>query len=125
MILWEDLISEGDAFGLIPCGLAARDSLRTGAALPLSHQDIGNWPFCRHPWPFALPWDDTGKSFTKPFVGSRDKPDGFKPRGLSCGFVKISENLATGSIVFLKDKNRHLRAMIVDEIRPDRTAETP
>jgi aminomethyltransferase len=56
--------------GLIPCGLAARDSLRTGALLPLSHQDIGAWPFINHPWHFALPFNSDQTGFTKEFVGA-------------------------------------------------------
>ena len=67
--LWETLLDAGRAFGLIPCGLAARDSLRTGAVLPLSHQDIGPWIYTRHPWPFALPLSADGSGFTKPFLG--------------------------------------------------------
>jgi len=186
--LWEDLLSAGKAFGLIPCGLAARDSLRAGAVLPLSHQDIGHWPFCDNPWSFALPWDTGGKAFTKSFIGSQalldaentaftrpyagfdlrkiadpektsvvnesgetigtvltcvtdmgigrvegrifslaspDKPDDFKAKGLCCGFVKISANLPAGSIIYLEDSRRKLKVMIVDDIRPDRTARRP
>lgn len=67
--LWEMLLEAGREFGLIPCGLAARDSLRTGAVLPLSHQDIGPWIYTRHPWPFALPLNADGSGFTKPFLG--------------------------------------------------------
>jgi aminomethyltransferase len=37
--------------------------------LPLSHQDIGSWPFAHTPWDFALPWDKEGR-FTKSFIGS-------------------------------------------------------
>jgi aminomethyltransferase len=66
---WQNILEAGDEFGLIPCGLAARDSLRAGAGLPLSHQDIGPWPFINHPWPFALPYDETGTGFTKKFIG--------------------------------------------------------
>ncbi len=43
--IWELLIGRGKGLNITPCGLAARDSLRAGAKLPLSHQDIGNWPF--------------------------------------------------------------------------------
>jgi aminomethyltransferase len=67
--VWETLIEAGKAFGVVACGLAARDSLRTGAVLPLSHQDIGHWPYVNHPWPFALPLDPAGR-FTKTFLGS-------------------------------------------------------
>ena len=34
--LWERLLEAGQASGIKPCGLAARDSLRAGAVLPLS-----------------------------------------------------------------------------------------
>jgi aminomethyltransferase len=33
--LWEQLLAEGAAFGISPCGLGARDTLRLEAALPL------------------------------------------------------------------------------------------
>lgn len=66
---WEILVEAGREFGVIACGLAARDSLRTGAVLPLSHQDIGPWIYAHHPWPFALPFNQAGE-FTKQFLGS-------------------------------------------------------
>jgi aminomethyltransferase len=47
--IWKLLLENGEEFGLIPCGLAARDFLRAGALLPLAHQDIGDWPFVNHP----------------------------------------------------------------------------
>ena len=62
-------MAAGANFGAIPCGLAARDSLRAGAVLPLSHQDIGDWPFCNHPWPFALPYRSGTDEFSKTFLG--------------------------------------------------------
>jgi aminomethyltransferase len=68
--LWEDLLAAGGELGLCPCGLAARDSLRAGAVLPLSHQDIGAWPFAANPWGFALPAAAGGHGFTKPFIGA-------------------------------------------------------
>ncbi|MFH1975444.1 MAG: aminomethyl transferase family protein [Pseudomonadota bacterium] len=182
---WELIIDSGKDMGLIPCGLAARDSLRTGAMLPLSHQDIGPWAFLNHPWPFALPYD--GKfGFSKTFIGSEalekqsnhaahtyafagfdlrkvtvgndtavidqngqslgqvltcvtdmaigrhenrifcisspDKPLGFKPGGLSCGFVKVIKPLDIGRIVRIKDKRREIPVMIADHIRPDCSA---
>ncbi len=69
--LWETAMAAGEEFNGLACGLAARDSLRAGAVLPLSHQDIGPWPFVRHPWPFALPYTDDKTGFTKSFVGDR------------------------------------------------------
>jgi aminomethyltransferase len=68
--VWEMIMAAGEEFGLTACGLAARDSLRTGAVLPLSHQDIGHWPCIRNPWPFALPFKASGDGFTKAFLGS-------------------------------------------------------
>lgn len=68
--IWELIMEAGKDLGLIACGLAARDSLRTGAVLPLSHQDIGHWTYIHHPWPFALPFDASGNGFTKTFLGS-------------------------------------------------------
>jgi aminomethyltransferase len=68
--VWEMLMAAGQEFGLMACGLAARDSLRTGAVLPLSHQDIGHWTYVNHPWPFALPFNPAGDRFTKRFLGS-------------------------------------------------------
>lgn len=68
--VWETLIEAGKELGVIACGLAARDSLRTGAVLPLSHQDIGPWTYIHHPWQFALPYNQSGDAFTKAFLGS-------------------------------------------------------
>lgn len=67
--LWEMLLGAGLDKGMLACGLAARDSLRAGAVLPLSHQDIGAWPFLHNPWQFALSWDEAMTSFTKDFIG--------------------------------------------------------
>ena len=69
--VWQMLLESGQEFGLIPCGLAARDSLRAGAVLPLSHQDIGAWPFINHPWHLALPFNPDETHFTKEFIGAK------------------------------------------------------
>ena len=69
--LWERLLEAGRSYDIKPCGLAARDSLRAGAVLPLSHQDIGPWPFIHNPWPFALPYNADQTGFTKEFIGGR------------------------------------------------------
>jgi aminomethyltransferase len=69
--LWDMILDVGRDFEIIPCGLAARDSLRTGAVLPLSHQDIGAWPFINHPWSFALPFNDDQTAFIKTFIGDQ------------------------------------------------------
>ncbi len=68
--LWKDLLEAGKDFDLTPCGLGARDSLRAGSCLPLSHQDIGHFPFINHPWDFALPYTEDKKGFTKDFIGA-------------------------------------------------------
>ncbi len=39
--LWDRLLEAGDALGLLPCGLGARDTLRTEMGYPLHGQDIG------------------------------------------------------------------------------------
>ncbi len=66
---WEMVLAAGEASGVVACGLAARDHLRAGSVLPLSHQDIGPWPFINTPWPFALPYTEDGSGFTKDFIG--------------------------------------------------------
>jgi len=179
--LWEQLLKAGEPEGLVPCGLGARDSLRAGAGLPLSHQDIGDWPARNTPWDFALPWKSR-TSFTKDFLGaeallaaadaphtylfigsngrkveagaevklgdegigtvltcatdmaigldgervvslgSADQPEGFKPKGLSCGIVKVDRTLENGTVLSLQDKRRSLDVWTTTEIRPDRTA---
>ncbi len=186
--LWERLLAAGQAHSITPCGLAARDSLRAGAALPLSHQDIGHWPFINHPWPFALPFTADQTGFTKDFIGraalenpsdiaftqifagkdlrkisagdrsqvidadgrnlgtvltcatdmgigrrdgvifsvaSPNKPEGFKAKGLCCGFVKVSRKLSLGQHVDIADDRRKITVTIVDDVRPHRTARKP
>jgi aminomethyltransferase len=67
--VWTMLLSAGEEFGIMTCGLAARDSLRAGAGLPLSQQDIGPWPFINNPWEVALPFTPDHSRFTKTFIG--------------------------------------------------------
>lgn len=185
--LWHAVLEAGASLGLIPCGLAARDSLRAGAVLPLSHQDVGNWVFVNTPWSFALPFGEDG-TFTKDFVGADvvaepcedeftyafagfdprkiqveddtvvtdvegqvigkvltcttdmaigrvddkiysiatpredGRPEGFSPRGLSCGFVLVNRRLAYGDIVTLICGKRKINVEIRQDIRPSRTA---
>jgi len=63
--LWQDILEAGKEYDIMACGLGSRDSLRAGACLPLSHQDIGHWEFINHPWDFALPYNNDKSSFTK------------------------------------------------------------
>lgn len=189
--LWQAVLAAGEGLGLLPCGLAARDSLRAGAVLPLSHQDIGPWKFLNNPWQFALPWRDGEGGFTKDFLGAAallhrsdaeytlpyagydlrkitagkdafvtdlrgdtigqvltcatdmaigrvgekivsvatpaddGRPQDFKPRGLSCGFVKVARPLAAGEIVLLNDGKRQIKVEIREDIRPHRSARRP
>ena len=39
--LWKKLVNAGESMGLKPCGLGARDSLRTEAGLPLYGHEMG------------------------------------------------------------------------------------
>ena len=196
--LWNDILKAGEEFGIMACGLGARDSLRTGSVLPLSHQDVGSWKFINNPWMFALPInpdlpvnDDGTRSltdpsvftksfigmdaltepdditFTLPFVGdnlrkvaageesrvidnegndigqvltcatdmaigwhdgcilsiaSPDLPEGFKAKGISCGFVRVTRMLQKGEKVTLQEGKRKISVTITDDVRPDRTA---
>src|SRR5690606_974208 len=38
--VWDALLSQGEEYGVRPCGLGARDTLRTEAGLPLHGQDL-------------------------------------------------------------------------------------
>lgn len=38
--VWETILEAGKQFGILPCGLGARDTLRLGGGLPLSGQDF-------------------------------------------------------------------------------------
>jgi aminomethyltransferase len=38
--LWDDLLAAGEDLGMLPCGLGARDTLRTEMGYPLHGQDI-------------------------------------------------------------------------------------
>lgn len=183
--LWTDVLSAGKSYGITACGLGARDSLRAGACLPLSHQDIGHWKFINHPWDFALPCNKDATAFTKdflgadalsprdsdsftyPFVGdslrkvaagedthvldeagtvigkvltcatdmgiswhegkivsinSENLPQDLKIKGISCGFLMVSKKLKPGMLLTLKEGKRAIKATIVTDIRPDRTA---
>ena len=68
--LWKMLLEAGQEYAIAPCGLAARDSLRAGAVLPLSHQDVGDWPFAENPWPFAVADRNEKGEFSKKFIGA-------------------------------------------------------
>ena len=187
--IWNRILEAGKDEGVIPCGLAARDSVRAGAVLPLSQQDIGPWAFVNNPWPFTLPKDENG-NWTKNFFGrsaleealasgnvtytyaycgfdprkvtspdhdthpqvlldgevigdvltcvadvsigrvdgvitsvaSPEKPEGFAPKGLVCGFVRVNRPLENGTKLTLADPRRKIQVETVTDIRPARTA---
>jgi len=53
--LWNLLLEEGKEFGILPCGLGARDTLRTEAGLPLhGHELHPDRVAVGHPWEFVL-----------------------------------------------------------------------
>jgi len=107
--LWLSLVEAGKGSDMLACGLAARDSLRTGAVLPLSHQDIGHWPFLKNPWQFALSWNEDLTAFSKEFIGSKALLNidrykytlpfaGFDPRKINAGQESCVTSLA-GEVV--------------------------
>jgi hypothetical protein len=58
-------------------------------------------------------------------IATPDRPEGFKARGLCCGFVRVDRRLSPGDQVVLADARREIRVTIVTDIRPDRTARRP
>jgi aminomethyltransferase len=55
-------------------------------------------------------------------VASLDKPEGFRARGLSCGFIRVNKPVASGTKVALQDARRSIEVEVVADIRPARTA---
>lgn len=53
--LWNIFLEEGKEFGILPCGLGARDSLRLEAGLPLhGHEIHPDMTALGHPWMFCI-----------------------------------------------------------------------
>ena len=61
--LWKILREAGEAFGLIPCGLGARDTLRLEAAMPLYGHEMGVDPDGQRMPIFAVPLAKFAVSF--------------------------------------------------------------
>ena len=55
-------------------------------------------------------------------VASPDKPEGFAPKGLVCGYVRVDRPLEPGTKLTLADARRRIEVEIVQDIRPARTA---
>ena len=103
--LWEDILIAGEEFKIAACGLGSRDSLRAGACLPLSHQDIGNWKFLNHPWDFALPYTEDKKSFTKKFIGADSLLSGSNDQFIYPFVGDSLRKVSTGNNTHAIDKN--------------------
>jgi glycine cleavage system T protein len=54
-VLWRKLLDNGKPFGLVPCGLGARDSLRIEAGLPLYGHELAG-PFDISPFEAGYGW---------------------------------------------------------------------
>jgi len=64
--LWDIILKEGKIFGVIPCGLGSRDSLRIEAGLPLYGHEL-NGDFNISPFQAGYPW--AVKLQKKNFIG--------------------------------------------------------
>jgi aminomethyltransferase len=74
--LWRLLLSEGAPLGILPCGLASRDTLRVEAGLPLhGHELKPDRPAVGHPWEFAIHWE--GSFIGKPAL-LQEKKNGIR-----------------------------------------------
>jgi aminomethyltransferase len=105
MHMWQALLDAGKKHGVVTCGLASRDSLRAGAMLPLSHQDIGNWLFANTPWSFVLPWAETSNGFTKQFIGAEAVMAG-SDASFTYGFAGYDpRKLPAGDTTIVMDSN--------------------
>jgi aminomethyltransferase len=55
-------------------------------------------------------------------LASPEAPEGFKPKGLSCGFVRVNTSLEMGQEITLKDKRRSITVKVTKSLRPNRSA---
>jgi aminomethyltransferase len=104
--LWQLLLNAGRDLGLQPCGLGARDTLRTEAGLPLhGHELHPDRVGLGHLWEFAIDWDHdfVGKDA---LVNRRERPDLFVVpfildgrRKAMPGWEVVTENKVAGSVL--------------------------
>lgn len=88
--LWSKLLAVGQPDGLLPCGLAARDSLRFEACMPLYGHEINDQT---NPLEARLGWTI---SWDKDFIGREAllKVKATKPHRLLSGFEMIDKAVA-------------------------------
>jgi len=55
-------------------------------------------------------------------IASPNLPEGFKARGISCGFIRVDRPLDVGTRLVLQEKKRKINVTVVSDIRPHRTA---
>ena len=55
-------------------------------------------------------------------IASPEKPEGFAPKGLVCGFIRVNRPLENGTKLTLADPRRKIQVETVTDIRPARTA---
>lgn len=116
--LWTGLLDQGKDLGISACGLGSRDSLRAGACLPLSHQDIGHYKFMNHPWDFALPYAADKSGFTKDFLGASaliaEKDDVYVFPFVGANLRKVSAGEDTGVFNTDNEKIGHVLTCATD-----------
>lgn len=105
--LWNLLLEKGKAFGIQPCGLGARDTLRTEAGLPLhGHELSPEIVSAGHPWMFAIDMehDFIGKTALIRAIENHKHPHVYPftldgRRKAMSGWEVLSENEVIGQVV--------------------------
>jgi glycine cleavage system T protein len=88
LAFWETLLQAGEPFGLKPCGLAARDSTRTEAGLPLYGHDLAG-PFDLSP--AAAGFAGYVKLHKPYFIGRKAAIDRDKGRAMELARFRMKE----------------------------------